>query len=106
MVVILLHIYPYFFILNPNRSLCMGSGITLTSFNLFQPSLRIQTAGEATDQPAFLNVIQDIAKEIPRVRAECGATKKLAEVVVPDEPAFAATRGAAIRLQTRVDRSY
>jgi hypothetical protein len=70
-------------------------------------ALEVYPAGEAADHPDFLNVIRDVAKEIRRVRVEHGATGRYeAEVVASNDPTYAAARGAAFWLRTRMDWSY
>ncbi len=70
-------------------------------------ALTVLTAGEASDHPDFLAVVRDVAKEIPRVRGDYGATgKHEAEVVISNDPTYAAARGAAFWLRTRMDWSY
>ncbi|KAL2126164.1 hypothetical protein VTI74DRAFT_1576 [Chaetomium olivicolor] len=70
-------------------------------------ALTVLTAGEAADHPDFLDVVRDVAKEIPRVRSDHGATRKHeAEVVVSDDPTYAAAHGSAFWLRTRMDWSY
>lgn len=70
-------------------------------------ALEVYPAGEAADHPDFLNVVRDVAKELRRVRVEHGATGRYeAEVVVSDDPTYAAANGAAFWLRTRMDKSY
>ncbi len=69
-------------------------------------ALEVYSAGEGADHPGFLDVIRDAAMEIRRVRVEHGATGKYeAEVVTSDDPTYAAARGAAFWLRTRMDWS-
>jgi hypothetical protein len=69
-------------------------------------SIAIFPAGEAANHPDFLDVVRDVAKEIPRVRGNLGATRRAAEVVVSEDPTYAAARGAAFWMRTRMDWSY
>ncbi|KAK3903723.1 hypothetical protein C8A05DRAFT_14317, partial [Staphylotrichum tortipilum] len=66
----------------------------------------VLTAGEAADHPDFLTVVRDVAGEIPRIRKEYGARDLMAELVVSEEPGWAAARGAAFWLHTRMNSSY
>ena len=70
-------------------------------------ALEVYPAGEGANHPGFLNVVRDVAKEIRQVRVEHGATGRYeAEVVASDDPTYAAARGAAFWLRTRMDWSY
>ncbi len=61
-------------------------------------------AGEAAKHPDFLDVVRDVAYEISQGR---GKTRKhRTEVVVSDDPTYAAARGSAFWLRTRIDWSY
>ncbi len=71
------------------------------------PTFEVVTAGEAADHPDFLEVVQEVHREIPRVREEhgiLGFTPK--PLVVSEDPGWAAARGAAFWLGTRMDPHY
>lgn len=66
----------------------------------------VVVAGEAADNPDFLGVVRDVVRDIPRVHRICfdgevgceqgTAVKADVELVVLDDPAFAAARGSAL----------
>jgi len=78
----------------------------------YRPFLDL-VAGEAADTPAFLEMVRQVAKEIPRVRVaradrDRGGNDKRSEVelLVSEDPAFAAARGAAFGLEMRTNGTY
>ncbi|KAK4034757.1 hypothetical protein C8A01DRAFT_48905 [Parachaetomium inaequale] len=67
----------------------------------------VLTAGEAADRPEFLGVVRSVAEGIPGIRTQHGAAKvPEVELVVSDDPAFSAARGAAFWLRMRMGWSY
>ncbi|KAK3299895.1 uncharacterized protein B0H64DRAFT_379382 [Chaetomium fimeti] len=67
----------------------------------------VLTAGESADRPEFVDVVRSVAESIPKVRTDHGAaTLPKVELVMPDDPAFSAARGAAFWLRSRMDWSY
>lgn len=89
------------------RLLAQVAEFTKQHRGLAYAALTIFTAGEAADPPDFLDVIRDVANQIPRVRGDNGAIRKHeVEAIVSDDPVYAAARGAAFWLRMRMDWSY
>lgn len=81
----------------------------------------VLVAGEAATEPGFADVLQDVVKRIPEVWVFSGGEqadssrrqegtgserRPKVELVVPDDPTFAAARGAAFWMSMRLDGSY
>lgn len=72
----------------------------------------VLVAGEAADAPEFKHVLKQVVEGIPDARSREAATVKEkrpqpeVELVVPEDPAFAAAQGAAYWMWMRLDRSY
>ncbi len=71
-------------------------------------AMTILTAGEAANHPGFLDVVRDVARELTQGRRTRNGEmrKHRTDVVVSEEPTFAAARGSAFWLRTRIDWSY
>ncbi|KAG6360416.1 hypothetical protein INS49_011476 [Diaporthe citri] len=79
----------------------------------------VLVAGEAATEPDFTDVLQEVVKSIPDVRVTSGGeqtgdirrqqgTERQPEVelIIPDDPTFAAARGAAFWMWVRLEGSY
>ncbi|KAK3898927.1 hypothetical protein C8A05DRAFT_46875 [Staphylotrichum tortipilum] len=71
-------------------------------------AVTILTAGEAANHPDFLAVVREVARDISQGHRDGKGElrKHRAEVVVSDDPTYAAARGSAFWLRTRIDWSY
>ncbi|OAA59192.1 NMT1/THI5-like protein [Niveomyces insectorum RCEF 264] len=68
--------------------------------------IEILVAGEAAGTQEFLDVVRQFAKTVPDRLSTGENHKKSVDTVVPDNPAFAAARGAAVWLGMSMDESY
>jgi hypothetical protein len=64
-------------------------------------------AGDAAHRPEFLDTLRSVAKSIPQLRVDHGVGRlPKVELVISDDPTFAAARGAAFWFRMLVDWSY
>ena len=75
----------------------------------------VLVAGEAANVPEFTIILQEVVKSIPNLRATAAKTdvqqegtakRPEMELVVSDDPRFAAARGAVFWMRMRLDWSY
>lgn len=70
----------------------------------------VVVAGEAGDNPDFLAVVREVVRDIPGVGAADGkqgtAKKAAVDLIVSDDPAFAAARGAALLSRVRLEGHF
>ncbi|KAK4232739.1 hypothetical protein C8A03DRAFT_20030, partial [Achaetomium macrosporum] len=67
----------------------------------------VLTAGEAAHRPEFLDSLRSVAKSIPQLRVDHGVARPPeVELVISDDPTFAAAHGAAFWFRMMTDRSY
>lgn len=79
----------------------------------------VLVAGEAAAEPGFTDVLREVVERIPKARITSGGSetddsrrqegtgqRPEVELIVPDDPTFAASRGAAFWMSMRLDWSY
>lgn len=76
------------------------------------PLKMIVLAGEASRHPDFLSIVRDVAKAIPGIgvgaaggKEQHATNKPSVELIVSEDPAFAAALGAALWQRLRIEGS-